>query len=122
VTRAMLVNLMIFALWAVFGIGFAALIRSQIGATVTATLLYTVGTFVVEIVFALIHRFVWHSHHVFQAAVVVPSVAAQVAVSPTATHIQNASIPWWAGVVVLLAYGAILGTVGTLILRTRDIS
>jgi ABC-2 type transport system permease protein len=43
VQRAILFNLMVFALWAVFGIGIGAVIRSQIGATVTTTALYTIG-------------------------------------------------------------------------------
>ncbi|HEY1486913.1 MAG TPA: ABC transporter permease subunit [Micromonosporaceae bacterium] len=122
VGRAMLVNVMVFALWGVFGVGFAALIRSQIGATVTAVLLYTIGTLAVELIFALIHQYVWHSRHVYQALVLVPGIAAEVAVSPTPVTFEGASIPWWSGVIVLLAYGVVMGVVGTLILRKRDIS
>jgi ABC-2 type transport system permease protein len=122
VLRAMLVNLMAFGLWAVFGVGFAALIRSQIGATVTAVLLYTVGEVAVEIIFSLIHRYVWHSHHVYQALVLVPGLAAQVAVSSTPVDANGTLIQWWWGALVMVAYGVILGTIGTLILRKRDIS
>ncbi|HEY2795227.1 MAG TPA: ABC transporter permease [Micromonosporaceae bacterium] len=122
VLRAIVVNLMVFALWAVFGIGFGALIRSQIGATVTAVLLYTIGVLAVEIVFAVIHRYLWHSDHVYQAAVLVPGIAAQIAVSSTPVDINGAVVHWYWGAIVLLAYGIIMGAVGTLILRKRDIS
>jgi hypothetical protein len=43
VIRALLLNLTAYANWAVFGVGLGALIRSQLGATVTATVLYLAG-------------------------------------------------------------------------------
>jgi ABC-2 type transport system permease protein len=123
VLRAMLVNLMVYALWAVFGIGFGALIRGQIGATVTAALLYTVGSGAVEIILALLRRYVWHTDHIYQLAVLIPGVAASVAVSPVAVEINDsARILWWVGVIVMLGYGILFGVIGTTILRKRDIS
>jgi ABC-2 type transport system permease protein len=123
VGRAILINLMMFALWAIFGVGVGALLRSQIGATVTSALLYTVGIPVTYLVLAAIHQFIWSSHHVYQASILVPGVAAQVAESASRHQvIGGASVPWWAGIVVMVAYGVIMSTVGTLILRKRDIS
>lgn len=124
VERSIIVNLLMFALWAVFGIGLGALMRSQIGATVTATLLYTLGLIAVQIVFAVIHQFIYKHDSVYQLMVLVPAFAAQVADSasridlPGGTHGPQ----WWVGVLVMLAYGAITATIGTLILRKRDIS
>jgi len=40
---AVLLNLAAYTVWAVFGIGFGALVRNQLGATVSATVLYLVG-------------------------------------------------------------------------------
>ncbi len=76
----------------------------------------------------LVYRFVWHSIHVFQASVLIPGIAAQVAVSPTGVHFDlpdnngGGTIAWWVGVIVMLGYGVVFGVVGTAILRKRDIS
>src|SRR5205085_6262527 len=51
--QGILLNLLVYALWAVFGIGIGVLIRSQIGATITAAVLYTVGTYAALAVLAL---------------------------------------------------------------------
>ncbi|HEU0239695.1 MAG TPA: ABC transporter permease [Micromonosporaceae bacterium] len=123
VQRAILINLLMFALWAVFGVGIGALLRSQIGATVTATLLYTVGVLATLLVFALLRRFVFHTDAIFQGMVAVPSVAAQVAEDATHVPIPGNHIPpWWVGALVMLGYGVVMAVVGTLILRKRDIS
>lgn len=120
VIRAIVINLAVFALWAVFGVGIGVLIRSQIGATVTATLLYVVGTQVANIVTFLIHQFWIKKDWVLTMQVLVPARAAEIAVSPTKLYPQ--SPPEWVGAIVLVGYGIVLGTIGTLIMRTRDIS
>jgi ABC-type transport system involved in multi-copper enzyme maturation permease subunit len=124
VQRAILVNLLMFALWGVFGIGLAALLRSQIGATVTAALLYTIGLYAAVVVFAVIRQFVYHHDVVWKAMVLVPAIAAQVAEGSSNLPMPDnqAPPPWWSGVIVMLAYGTIMAVVGTLILRKRDIS
>src|SRR5262249_30415693 len=120
VQHAILVNLMVFALWGVFGIGVGVLIRSQLGATITATLLYIVGTFLAGIVFQLIRTF-WIKHDwVLTTQVLLPAEAARVATAATKAYPQAA--PWWVGVLVLVGYGLITGFIGTLIMRRRDIS
>jgi ABC-2 type transport system permease protein len=58
VIRAILLNLAAYAIWAVFGIGFGALIRSQLAATVAATVLYLVGASAASSVFDLLHTYV----------------------------------------------------------------
>ena len=104
--RAIGINLLMFALWGVFGIGIGALLRSQIGATVTATLLYTIGTYAALLVFAVIRRFVFETDAVFQGMVIVPSIAAQVAEGSKDITMPGDQIPaWWVGVLVMLAYG-----------------
>jgi ABC-2 type transport system permease protein len=120
VTRAILLNLAAYAIWAVFGVGFGALIRSQIGATITATVLYLAGTLAASIAFQLIHSFLIKKDWVLTAQVIVPAVASSVMISPAKTFAE--SPPQWVGAVVLIGYGVIAGLIGTLILRKRDVS
>jgi ABC-2 type transport system permease protein len=120
VWQAILLNLMVFALWAVFGVGIGVLIRSQLGATITATILYVVGSAAISLIAELVHA-LWIKHDwVLTAQVIVPSVAAEIAVSPNKTFPQ--SPPEWVGVVVLIAYGLVMGAIGTMIMRRRDVS
>jgi hypothetical protein len=112
-----------FALWGVFGIGLGALLRSQIGATVTATLLYTIGTYAALLVFVVIRVYVITTDSVFKGLVIVPSIAAQVAEGSKDLAIPRGQIPpWWVGVLVMLGYGLTTAVIGTLILRRRDVS
>jgi ABC-2 type transport system permease protein len=123
VLRAIGINLLMFALWGVFGIGLGALLRSQIGATVTATLLYTIGTYAALLVFVVIRVYVITTDAVFQGLVIVPSIAAQVAEGSKDLAIPHGQIPhWWVGVLVMLGYGLGAAVIGTLILRRRDVS
>jgi ABC-type transport system involved in multi-copper enzyme maturation permease subunit len=120
VVRAILLNLAAYAIWAVFGIGFGALIRSQIGATITATVLYLGGTLAATIAFQLIHAFWIKSSWVLTAQVIVPALASNIMISPTKQFPE--SPPQWVGALVLIGYGVIAGVIGTLILRRRDVS
>ena len=120
VLRAVLLNLAAYAIWAVFGIGFGALIRNQLAATVSATVLYLVGATVASSVFQLLNTYVITKAWVLTAQVVVPAVASSVMISPTKTFTE--SPPQWVGALVLIGYGVVAGLVGTLILRRRDIA
>jgi ABC-2 type transport system permease protein len=120
VVRAVLLNLAAYAIWAVFGIGLGALIRSQIGATVTATVLYLAGATAASTVFQLLNTYVIKSTWILSAQVIVPSVASAVMISPTKTFTESPA--QWVGAVVLIGYGVIAGVVGTRIIRRRDIA
>jgi ABC-2 type transport system permease protein len=119
VQRAILFNLLVFVLWAVLGVGFGALIRNQIGATITAAVLYTVGAQVVSVIFFVIRQFLIKEDWVLKLVVVVPSEAARIFV--TATQLPETP-PYWVGGLVLLGYGLVGSAVGTMIMRRRDIS
>jgi ABC-type transport system involved in multi-copper enzyme maturation permease subunit len=120
VIRAILINLMVFALWGVFGVGIGVLFRNQIGAVVTSVLLYVVGSQVAQLVTLLIHALWIKKDWVLTAQVIVPARAAEIAVAPMKTYPQ--SPPEWVGAAVLIGYGLVFGVVGTLIMRKRDIS
>ena len=120
VLRGILLNLAAYAIWAVFGIGFGALIRSQLGATVSATVLYLIGATAAAGVFDLLYTYVINKNWVLAAQVIVPSVASAVMISPTKTFDQ--SPPQWVGAAILIGYGMVAGAVGAAILRKRDIA
>jgi ABC-type transport system involved in multi-copper enzyme maturation permease subunit len=120
VVRAVLLNLAAYAVWAVLGIGLGALIRNQLGATVTATVLYLAGATAASSVFELLNTYVLQKTWVLTAQVIVPSVASAVMVSPTKTFAE--SPPQWVGAAVLIGYGVVAGLIGTSLIRRRDIA
>jgi ABC-type transport system involved in multi-copper enzyme maturation permease subunit len=120
VQRSIVFNLLVFMLWGILGVGLGALIRNQIGATLTGAALYLVGTLAGQIVFFLINEYLIKENWVLSAQVAMPAAAAQVFVS--AAEPFPYAPEYWVGGVVLLAYGLVGGIVGTLILRKRDIS
>lgn len=119
VDRAILLNLAAFVIWAVFGVGFGAMIRSQLVATVSATVLYLIGAAAASAVFDLINTYVITGAWVLKLQVIAPAIASQVMISPT--PIFTGSPPQWVGAVVLIAYSAAFAAIGLRLLRTRDI-
>ncbi|MEH1123585.1 ABC transporter permease [Micromonospora sp. CPCC 206061] len=117
VWRAISLNALAYLLWAIFGVGFGVLIRSQIGATITALVLYFAGYVGAAIFFTVLaDRFGdWFNN----LQLLVPSLASQLMVSGTDLP---GNPPQWAGALVLIGYAIVAGTVGTLLMRTRDIS
>lgn len=118
VQRAIWLNLLAYVLWALIGVGIGVLIRSQIGATVTAMVLYTVGTLAISIIINVLKNLLdWTWLDNVQWAL--PSLASQLMVSgadlPNQPH-------YWVGGLVLLAWAAVTGFIGTLLVRRRDIS
>jgi ABC-type transport system involved in multi-copper enzyme maturation permease subunit len=118
VTRALLLNLLAYVLWGIFGVGFGVLIRSQIGATITAVVLYLLGTAAAGIIFTLLQRWL-EADWISKLQVIVPSIASQLMI--TGTELPG-SPPQWVGAAVLIGYAVVTGTIGTLIVRARDIS
>jgi ABC-type transport system involved in multi-copper enzyme maturation permease subunit len=117
VWRSIALNGLAYLLWAIFGVGFGVLIRSQIAATITALLLYLAGYIGAIIFFStLANRFGdWFNN----LQILVPSLASQLMVSGTELP---GNPPQWAGAAVLVGYAIITGLAGTLIVRRRDIS
>jgi ABC-type transport system involved in multi-copper enzyme maturation permease subunit len=122
VDRAILVNLMVFALWGVFGLGVGVLLHSQIAATVITVLLYTVGVYGAQAVIALVRTYLYRHDSVYAWIVVYPAYAAQIAADPHSTNLPDGTPVWWVGALVMLMYGAVMATLGTMLLRRRDVS
>ncbi|MFC6014750.1 ABC transporter permease [Plantactinospora solaniradicis] len=117
VWQAVWLNGLAYLLWAIFGVGFGVLIRSQIGATVTAILLYFAGFIGAAIFFnTLASRF---GDWINDLQVLVPSLASQLMVSAVELPSQP---PQWLGAVVLIGYAVVTAGIGTLLIRKRDIS
>jgi ABC-type transport system involved in multi-copper enzyme maturation permease subunit len=119
VTRAILLNALAYGLWGILGVGLGVLLRSQIAAVVTGTVAYVIGTFLIQNIFGVLY-FVLGWSWVLDAMVAWPGVASQVMISAEPPF--AGSPDWWVGALVLVAYGILFGTVGTLITRRRDIS
>lgn len=118
ITRSLLLNLLAYVLWAILGVGFGVLIRSQIGATVTAAVLYLVGTSAASLLFIALQA--WTKQEwIGDLQVIVPSIASDLMV--TGRDLPG-NPPQWVGAAVLVGYALVTGTIGTLIMRRRDIS
>ena len=117
VWRAIGLNALAFALWAILGVGAGVLIRSQLGATLTLSIAYVIGTFGAQLVFFLLTQYVaeWFS----KLQVLVPTTASQLMIAGTELP---GNPPRWTGAAILIGYALIMGTVGTLIMKRRDIS
>ena len=115
--RAIALNGLAYGLWAVLGVGAGVLIRSQIGATITLTAVYVVGFFAANLLFfLLVAKF---GDGIGKLAVLVPS-------SASALMVAGSELPGnparWVGGAVLIGYAVLMGLVGTMLTRRRDIS
>jgi ABC-2 type transport system permease protein len=115
--RAIGLNALAFALWAIVGVGAGVLIRSQLGATLTLSIAYVIGTFGASLVFFLLTEYVadWFS----KLQVLVPTTASALMISGTELP---GNPPRWVGAVVLIGYALITGVIGTAIMKRRDVS
>jgi ABC-2 type transport system permease protein len=115
--RAIGLNALAFALWAIVGVGAGVLIRSQLGATLTLSIAYVIGTFGASLVFYLLTEYVadWFS----KLQVLVPTTASTLMISGTELP---GNPPRWVGAVVLIGYALITGVIGTMIMKRRDVS
>jgi len=120
VQRAVLLNLAAYLLWALFGIGFGTLIRNQLGATISATILYLIGNGAAGQLFTLLNTYVIKQGWVLTAQVIVPSTASTVMISPTQPF--DGAPHQWVGAVVIVAWAVVFGVLGVRALQRRDIA
>ena len=76
VARSVLLNLLAFVAWGVFGLGLGAVLRSQIVAVIAAIAVYA-GSFGTELVFTALYNF-FHQGWMLGAPVIGPAVASEV--------------------------------------------
>jgi ABC-2 type transport system permease protein len=118
VVRSILLNGLAYLLWGILGVGIGVLIRSQIGATVTAVAVYLIGTAVVGILFTLVANWL-DQDWIEKAQYALPSIASGLMVAGKSLPNQPA---FWVGALVLIGWALLTGVIGTAITRTRDIS
>jgi ABC-2 type transport system permease protein len=117
VWRAMLLSLLGYAIWAVFGIGLGVLIRSQIATVVLAIVIYFVtGTLAQTI--AQVLDYALHWHWALKAIVVLPGTASNLMIQGISL---SGNPPQWLGGVVLVGWGIAAGVIGTWLTRRRDV-
>jgi ABC-type transport system involved in multi-copper enzyme maturation permease subunit len=116
--RSTLLNLLAYAMWAVFGVGLGSLFRSQVAAVLTASAIYLGGAGAVLVVFNLIHL-VYQQTWVLAAPVIAPAIASLVMITPGRAF--DHAPPQWTGLLVMVGYVVVLGTVGTRRMCRRDI-
>ncbi|TDC31775.1 ABC transporter permease [Micromonospora sp. KC213] len=118
VQRALLLNLLAYAIWTVLGVGIGTLITNQLGAVITASVVYLLGTQVVGVLFFLLANWL-DNMAVMKWQVVWPAAASSIMVSGGESEMLPA---WWVGALVLVGYALASGVAGVLITRRRDIS
>jgi ABC-type transport system involved in multi-copper enzyme maturation permease subunit len=111
-------NLLAYAIWAIFGIGLGTLLRNQIAALVVCLVLKLVAESVVTLVLSLLSNGL-HQDWIMNLAWALPSQASSIMTSAVKLPDQPY---WYAGAAILLAYGVVAGGLGSLLMRKRDIT
>jgi len=113
VPRLLLLMVLGLSVWCVFGLGFGALLRNQVAAIVTALALVTIVQGLLTLLLGWIH--------LDAVAQYLPSNAATAIVEPA--NVRDVQLlPWWAGALVLLAWGLVAAALGSASTLRRDVT
>jgi ABC-2 type transport system permease protein len=119
VVRAVVMGLLAYVLWALFGLGLGAVLRSQVVAAVAAIAIYAGGFAAAELVVHLLYN-AFHASWLLGLVVLAPAEASNVMIS-SGRAFQGAP-PWWTGALVLAGYGVGLAASGVAVIRRQDVS
>jgi ABC-type transport system involved in multi-copper enzyme maturation permease subunit len=119
VVRSVLLSLLAFVVWAVFGVGLGALIRSQVASVVVGIGIYAGGVAAVELLFHGIYD-LYRQGWVLGAPVIAPAVASDVMITPGRAFPH--APPQWAGAVIMAGYALALAAAGIALTRRRDVT
>ena len=119
VVRAVVMGLLAYVLWALFGLGLGAVLRNQVVAAVAAIAIYAGGFAVAELVVHLLND-ASHASWLLGLAVLAPAEASNVMIA-SGRAFQGAP-PWWVGALVLAGYGVVLAGSGVAAARRQDVS
>lgn len=117
VVRPVLLNLLAFVAWGVFGLGLGAVLRSQMASVIAAIAVYA-GSYGTFLVFTLLDN-IFHQQWMLAAPVIGPAVASQVMTS-SGPAFPNAP-PGWVGGVILAGYVVALTGAGLALTKRRDV-
>jgi ABC-2 type transport system permease protein len=115
VPRSLALGVLAVALWALFGLGIATLIRNQVAA-----LLISVA--VAWIVQPILSAVITNLFHRPGIAAYLPSEATSAMLSPDVGDSGTHLLAWWGGALVMLAYAALFAGVGALLTLRRDVT
>jgi len=117
VARSVLLNLVAFVAWGVFGLGLGAVLRSQLASVIAAIAVY-VGSFGALLVFTLLYNLL-HQAWLLGGPVIAPAVASEVMITsgPAFPHAP----PGWVGGVIMIGYTVALVAGGIALTKRRDV-
>lgn len=115
--RSVLVNLLAFVAWGVFGLGLGAVLRSQMAAVIGAIVVYA-GSFGAELVFTALYNF-FHQGWMLGAPVIAPAVASEVMIRSRSAFPY--APPAWVGGVIMIGYTVALVAGGIALTKRRDV-
>lgn len=118
VVKAILLNLLAFGVWAIFGLGLGTLLKNQIASIVVALILYLIGQTLVTGVLYLLTLWL-DQDWILKINYYLPSTASTIMTSAVKTAPDAPA--WWGGMLILLAYGAVAVGLGTVFTKRRDI-
>ena len=117
VARSVLLNLLAFVAWGVFGLGLGAVLRSQMASVVAAIVVYA-GSFGAELFFTALYN-LFHQGWMLGAPVIAPAVASEVMI------ISGQAFPYappaWVGGVIMIGYTVALVAGGIALTKRRDV-
>jgi ABC-2 type transport system permease protein len=117
VARSVLLNLLAFVAWGVFGLGLGAVLRSQMASVIAAIAVY-VGSFGALLVFTLLYNLL-HQAWLLGGPVIAPAVASEVMIT-SGPAFPNAP-PGWVGGVIMIGYTVALVAGGIALTKRRDV-
>jgi ABC-2 type transport system permease protein len=117
VTRSVLLNLLAFVAWGIFGLGLGAVLRSQMASVVAAVVVYA-GSFGAILVFTALYN-LFHQGWMLGAPVIAPAVASEVMIT-SGPAFPNAP-PAWVGGIILIGYVVALAAGGIALTKGRDV-
>jgi ABC-type transport system involved in multi-copper enzyme maturation permease subunit len=119
VVRSVLLGLLAFMLWAAFGVGLGAVLRSQVASVVAGIAIYAGGLAVTELIFHALFD-LYHQSWLLGAPVIAPAVASQVMTAPPPAFPH--APPQWAGAAIMAGYSLALAAAGIASTRRHDIT
>ena len=117
VTRSVLLNLIAFVAWGVFGLGLGAILRNQMASVIAALAVYA-GSFGAELFFTALYN-LFHQSWLLGAPVIAPAVASEV--MTTSGPAFPYAPPGWVGGVIMIGYTVALVAGGIALTKRRDV-
>jgi ABC-type transport system involved in multi-copper enzyme maturation permease subunit len=117
VVRSVLLSLLAFVAWGIFGLGLGAVLRGQTASLFAAIAVYG-GSFGALLVFTVLYN-LFHQGWMLGAPVIAPALASEV-LTTSGPAFPNAP-PAWVGGIILIAYVVALAAAGLALTKRRDV-